>query len=1213
MARRVESTVEPVPPPLPPAGPVELRPPPQLPTVQPVNPLARLLPLVMLVAVGGMAAVYLTSGQGTARNPVYLLFPVMMLASAMGTLAHTFRGRTAEIDAGRRGYLRYLDSVVDAAADTARRQHDRWHWTHPDPAVLWTLAGGPRMWERRHGDPDFGVVRIGLGSAMLSTPLIGPPASVSEEADPVTAGALSRVLQDWTLLDGMPVTLTLDEWPIAPVGTDPDAARNMLRATLCQLAMLHSPADVRIAAVVAPGVTCWDWLKWLPHHRDHLGHDGAGARRLTFSDLAAAQEACALLGAARVVIVVDGAEVSGAAIAPGVTVFDVAGRPEADIATDCRPDGLGPAGAMICARRLARHARDGGPAAAAPGWPELIGVGTPGAFEPEVSWRARAPEHRLRVPIGFTEGTGRLGEPVALDIKEAAHGGMGPHGLCIGATGSGKSEFLRTLILGLIATHPPDELNLALIDFKGGATFLGLDRAAHVAAVITNLADEAHLVDRMRDALTGEMNRRQELLRSAGNLAGAHEYRRARAAGADLPALPVLFIVIDEFSELLSRHPDFAELFVAVGRVGRSLGMHLLLASQRFDEGRMRGLDTHLSYRICLKTFSTSESRAVLGIPDAHHLPATPGAAYLRTPTGETVRFRTAFVSGPVAEPRRVQPDTPRRFTAAPVPEAVVGSAPPRATLIEAVLDRLTGHGSPAHRVWLPPLEKPPQLHELLTESASGRLQVPIGLVDNAFAQRYDTLTVDLGGAAGHAAVIGATRSGKSTALCSMVLALAASHSPRGMQCYLLDFGGGGLSALETLPHAGVYAGRGDTELARRAVGHLHDLLRLRQAGAPDDRGDVFLVVDGWAAMRQECDGLEEDITALAAQGLAHRIHVIIAASRWAELRPALKDQIGTRLELRLGDAAESEMDRKRARLLADRGPGVGLTRDGLFWLVAQPTLFGLDPGAAGRVLRSRHGALTAPRIETLPTLLCWPDDRPPAGTGPACVAVGVGEAQMKAVTIDFAKHSHLIVLGDTECGKTSTLRMLCRGLTGGTDERSVQVLIVDYRRGLLGVVESGHLAGYAISADSVAAQLPPVIEQLRARLPGVAVTQQQLRDRSWWSGPDIYIVVDDYDLVQVASGNPLDPLLDYLPLAKDLGLHVIVARRSGGAGRAMFDPILARLREMGSAGLMMSAGPEEGVLLGSARPVPLPPGRATLSVRGSPDERVQLAWTEPP
>ena len=131
--------------------------------------------------------------------------------------------------------------------------------------------------------------------------------------------------------------------------------------------------------------------------------------------------------------------------------------------------------------------------------------------------------------------------------------------------------------------------------------------------------------------------------------------------------------------------------------------------------------------------------------------------------------------------------------------------------------------------------------------------------------------------------------------------------------------------------------------------------------------------------------------------------------------------------------------------------------------------------------------------------------------------------------------------------------------------------------------------------------------------MPDENVTQQQLRDRSWWDGPDIFVVVDDYDLVAGATGNPLTPLADYLPHAKDLGLHLIVARRSGGAARAMFDPVLARLRDMGCSGLMMSASPDEGVLLGAARPTLQPPGRGTLLIRGRADELIQLGWVPPP
>ena len=202
-------------------------------------------------------------------------------------------------------------------------------------------------------------------------------------------------------------------------------------------------------------------------------------------------------------------------------------------------------------------------------------------------------------------------------------------------------------------THSSEQLNFVLVDFKGGATFAGMADMPHVSAVITNLGQELTLVERMQDALQGEMTRRQELLRSAGNFSNVTDYEKARAGGADLEPLPALLIVADEFSELLSAKPEFADLFVAIGRLGRSLSMHLLLSSQRLEEGRLRGLESHLSYRIGLRTFSAGESRTVIGVPDAYELPPVPGLGYLKPDQTTLLKFKAAYVSGPPKGRRR--------------------------------------------------------------------------------------------------------------------------------------------------------------------------------------------------------------------------------------------------------------------------------------------------------------------------------------------------------------------------------------------------------------------------------------------------------------------------------------------------------------------------------------------------------------------------------
>lgn len=1203
--------------------------PPALPRHTPAGPLTRLLPMVLVVAMIGMIAVYVSSGATAGRGLASTMFPIMLAMSAIGTAAYSVKGngRAQQLHRDRCEYLRYLDGVDAAAAETGRSQWLGLHAEHPAPGCLWTLAGSEQMWKRRPGDAGFCVVRIGLGERPLSTRLVAGTAAPGHEADPVTASALAQLIRQRSTVAGVPLTLNLSGYGVVTFGGPAEAARALLRAMVCQLATAHSPRHVRIASVAdGPTARHWEWLKWLAHHTN-AARDGETAG-----------------SAAHTVVIID--SVSAAVTAPGsgVTLLVVAGDTDtsgADLHVDLNPGGvplqpdqMTQEQAVACARRLARHRSDH--ASDDSGWRALIGIDDLNGADP--LWKPPDPQRFLRVPVGrCADGT-----PLHLDLKEAAYDGMGPHGLCVGATGSGKSEFLRTLVLGLIATHPPEMLNLVLIDFKGGATFLGLNKLNHVSALITNLAEEAHLVARMADALAGEMTRRQEVLRAAGNLAGIADYRRR----ADLPALPNLLIVVDEFSELLQQHPDFAELFVAIGRLGRSLGIHLLLASQRLDEGRLRGLDSHLSYRVCLKTFSPSESRSVLGVADAYELPSTPGAAYLKIPSGEIIRFQTAFVSEPCSGPEPPSPSPraalqPRRFTGRCTQTEHRATPPATPTLLHQIVERLAGHGTPAHQVWLPTLPPAVPLSDVLLSDAEP-LAVAIGLVDCPFEQRRDRLVLALDAAYGNVAIVGGPQSGKSTAAKTLVVALAATHHPRDVAIYCLDFGGGALAALQALPHVGAVAGRADVDLVRRTVAELHAVVSAREArftalgigsmaeyrarrgheGLDDPLGDVFLVIDGWSTFRGDFESLEPSITALAVQGLSLGVHVVVTASRWADFRPALKDQLGTRIELRLGDPAESEMDRKRARQLAQNAPGRGLTREGRELLIALPRLDGMASASGmgavltriGDILRLQYGDARAPGVRLLPACVRRPELGPVSRARPATeVLLGLGERELAPVLVDFAEQPDLVIFGEPGCGKSTALHTLCRDLVDGSDPSSVQVLIVDFRRALLGVVESEHLAGYAPSAGALDAVLPRVLETVRGRMPGAEVTQRQFRDRSWWRGPELYVVVDDYDLVAGGTANPLSPLLPYLPHARDLGLHLVLARRSGGAARAMFDPVLAAVKDLGCMGLTMSANPDDGVLLGSVRPVRLPPGRGTLITRAAPDQLVQVALSDDP
>ena len=258
------------------------------------------------------------------------------------------------------------------------------------------------------------------------------------------------------------------------------------------------------------------------------------------------------------------------------------------------------------------------------------------------AWGRRPARDDLCAPIGRSAD----GTLVALDLKEAAQGGSGPHGLVVGATGSGKSELLRTLLTGLAIGHPPENLAFLLADFKGGATFAPLAGLPHVAGVVTNLDADSSLIDRFRDALGGEIQARQELFAAAG-VSSLQDYAAVARDRTELRSLPRLLVVVDEFSELLLARPDLTELFATIGRLGRSIGVFLLLATQRLDTGRLRGLESHLSYRICLRTFTESESREAMGGAEAFRLPTEPGWAYLVTGGRPPRLLRAATVSRP--------------------------------------------------------------------------------------------------------------------------------------------------------------------------------------------------------------------------------------------------------------------------------------------------------------------------------------------------------------------------------------------------------------------------------------------------------------------------------------------------------------------------------------------------------------------------------------
>jgi S-DNA-T family DNA segregation ATPase FtsK/SpoIIIE len=1291
---------------------------------------------IVLVATMGSST---PAGQGRSFLAAGM-FLFATLAFIVVQLDRQRKERTQTVTGSRTEYLRYLGTVRKTARDAAAQQRAALLWQHPGPASLPSLAEQrSRVWEHAVTDPEFLQVRYGVCSQPLSLQLVPPDFAPIDRVDPAAASALHRLLAVHQVQPSLPATVDLRAFARIEVCGPEEAARSLARAMICSAAAFQSPEHLAIAVLSSEETLAeWDWVKWLPHALSAQDSDAVGPRRMVSTSLT---ELAALLppdlaerprfGAderppdPHVLLVVDDAELPpGNHVVPadglhGMTVLDLPnrwdeladssrlrllfedgrvtdeGRPAIsalrlrEVAVRARADQCDLPTAEALARRLAplhvgpvgveAEPASAGELSGPSGFMDLLGLGDVRRYDASSAWRPRPARDRLRVPIGLGDG----GTMVHLDIKEPAQQGMGPHGLVIGATGSGKSEFLRTLVLGLALTHSPEQLNMVLVDFKGGATFAGMSAMPHVSAVITNLAQELMLVDRMQDALSGEMVRRQELLRDAGNYASVRDYERARAAGDPLIPLPSLFIVVDEFSEMLSAKPEFIDLFVAIGRLGRSLGLHLLLASQRLEEGRLRGLESHLSYRIGLRTFSPQESRTVLGVPDAYELPPTPGLGFLKPDQSTLLRFKAAYVSRPptgarqspvtrdeTGVPQGILPWTTREVALPsvpalpePVPESESAPEPPpeiageQESLLDVAVGRMAGFGPEAHQVWLPPLDVPDTLDELLADLAPdpelglvsrewralGGLSVPLGTVDRPREQRRDTLTVDLAGASGHVAVVGGPRTGKSTLLRTLVTSLSLTRTPLESQFFVLDFGGGSFAALQSLPHVAGIGTRSEPDVVRRILAEVTGIVDRREAyfrahgidsietyrsrrllgRADDGYGDVFLVVDGWSTLRADFDDLELELQQLASRGLTFGFHVVTASSRWADYRAAVRDLLGTRLELRLGDPMDSEVDRRLAALVPPSRPGRGLVAGKLHFLAALPRIDG-DPDVATlgdgvealvKWVSEAWTGQTGPKLRLLPERLGVDDllaqaDEQTRSSGR--LLLGVNEKELAPVELDPDSEPHWLIFGDGRSGKSAALRSYVHEVMRTRTPQQAQLVVVDYRRSLLGEVPEEYLLSYLTSSAQAAPALADLASYLENRIPGPDVTPEQLRSRSWWTGAEVFVVVDDYDLVATTASSPVQVMQPLLAQARDLGLHLVVARRSGGASRALYEPVIQSLRDLAMPGLLLSGSTDEGPLIGNLKPGVAPPGRGRLVTRDRGVEVVQLAWREP-
>lgn len=990
-----------------------------------------------------------------------------------------------------------------AAVEAARRQE-----LVPDPATVVRRAELPTtlLWQRRSDDEDFLSLHAGTGDAPWRPEVDQRAATAKLEDEAKAAIADSR-------LTAAPVVADLSDAGVVGIVGDRQGALALARSLLTQATVHCGPADLTVGVFCDAGrADDWGWASWLPHTR--VAGSSTGARWMSAQrDQSAAmlrglRESIDELPTPNLLVVVDsevltegrdaparnllgqGRTVPGQSLRPGERPRRVSGiviaTNEQQLPAACtsiitvgadaaatvyRPEDRTRVEDVVLAGLSVETAERSARSVAHFDDPELL---VPGASLPALvrlpellsgdgirtAWDTRT---GFSTPIGSSE-SGVLEIDLVRD---------GPHGLVGGTTGSGKSEFLRSLVAGLAARNDPTRLNFLLVDFKGGAAFAACERLPHTIGTISNLDEQ--LADRAIRALEAELERRQRVFAAAG---ADIDNLDAYLATKPVEPMPRLLLVVDEFAMLAKDFPDVLTSLVSIAAVGRTLGVHMILATQRPAGVVSEDILANTNMRVALRVQSREDSTNVIGVPAAAGIGRQQtGRAYVKLGQDDITPVQTALVTGRARDERAEQPVSVRPTDVFGVPAPMPAPAPTASDvtdldqLIEAIGQANTAAGyAPPRPIWPEALGDRVEL-AALTDGRS--TTVPVALADDPDHQRQVTTGWDLD--EGNLMLMGIPGSGTSTALATIALQLAAASSPDELDLLVLDMGPGDLAPLAQLPHTTAYvgSGAGAGELQTRFLRHLRVELERRRA-APGGRRAVVLI-DGLAALRDEYQDFEgqqllDALYRVYAEGPALGISFAVSTTR-AKAVPSAMDEVTTQKWMfRLADPYDYASIGVRPKDVPPPVPGRFI--DSTMRLqshVATPDVPLAE--AVTRIAETRPGSSRkASAVGRLPDAVLVDE----LGAGavfagePWRIPIGIAEDDLQPASVEVYDGEHVLIAGPARSGKSSVLLAVAELARTAEGVRPAVWAICDRRSPLA----SGSFDRIAVGPDEVPALL---------------------------------------------------------------------------------------------------------------------------------------------
>lgn len=1106
------------------------------------------------------------------RNILSVLFIALSPFMTVGMYIENRRQTKKALEQMRVDYrtsLRDLAVQLQYAAEMERTGRRREH-----PAVEEVVAAthnlGPLLWTRRPEHTTFAQVRHGLGTQASRTTVEMPERN---NTLPELWKELHDIVGEFATIERVPVVVDLRTCGNVGVAGPAVQAHPLATALLAQFVGLHSPAELVIGAITSPSsVGKWEWLKWLPHSGSE--HSPLAGEHLVTTDrqagllVAELEELVSERGAdrgseappplpavlivveddagfdrARLVQVAERGPAAGVHLlwaAPSVERLPAACRSfiAVDPATGAGHSGFVPTGERVDDVELEPL----GEADAASFAAALSPVSDAGALLEDQSDLPRSVGFLSLTGSGFADspseiieqwmGHNSVPQPDAPRLKRdntlrALVGqsssdryyldlrANGPHALVGGTTGAGKSEFLQSWILGMAAAHSSARVNFLFVDYKGGAAFADCVNLPHCVGLVTDLSP--HLVRRALLSLRAELTRREHILnrKRAKDLL---ELERRR----DPETPPSLVIIVDEFAALVGEVPEFVDGVVDVAQRGRSLGLHLVLATQRPAGVIKDNLRANTNLRVALRMADEDDSTDVVGDPVAGTFdPAIPGRAIAKTGPGRLVGFQAAYVGGHTSdEPPApsidvnempfgigIRWDPPSDADERPAPDG----PPDIKRIVDNVIaaDEQLSLARPV-RPWLPDLARTFQLEELPSPRSDAHLVY--GVIDRPKEQAQPVIGFRPDDE-GHMAVYGTGGAGKSGFLRTLAIS-AGVASARGGPCHVygLDFGARGLAMLEPLPHVGSIINGDDQERTARLVNMLRQtvderaerygqvnastIVEYRRAADRPEEPRVLLLLDNFTAFRNQYElgraGNPYDVLeSIIADGRAVGVHLIATADKSNALTAGYRSAIQRELVLRLTTEADLLMLGVKPDVFSDETPAGRGFVDGD---EVQVAIIKGDPNVAnqareiGRLARSfeRQGVSPAPEIARLAEVIPFSSVHQQPGEP----VLGVWDETLAPLTFDPT--GLFLVSGPPRSGKTATVVSMLRSLEV-VDRPGPRVLFCPSRSDLVAARHWDRVVSDPAEMSEVATELTEKLQQQDSSIEGGVIVIQAI------------------------------------------------------------------------------------------------------------------------